>query len=214
MKRLTDILGSIIVIFFFLPFGLLIIAIMMVVDPGPIFYRQERIGRGGKKFLIWKFRTMRVHQPGEGALITLGSRDPRITTLGYYLRMSKLDEFPQMLNVIMGEMSLVGPRPEVEKYVTLYNEEQKRVLELRPGCTDISVIRGHLHDAALLDNQGEDPEQYYINVLMPQKLAHNLYYLEHQSFLLDLKILVGTILLLLRIKENRPITDNIGISKI
>jgi len=110
--------------------------------------------------------------------------------------------------VIKGEMSLVGPRPEVEKYVRLYNDEQKKILVLRPGCTDITVIRGHLHDAALLDHQQEDPEQYYIQTLMPQKLAHNLYYLYHQSFWLDLKILIGTILLLLRISKNQPMNDN------
>jgi len=209
-----DILISIVALLMFLPLGLLIIGTIAIVDPGPIFFRQERIGRGGKKFLLWKLRTMRVHQPSEGGQITHGSRDPRITPLGYYLRILKLDEVPQLLNVIRGEMSLVGPRPEVEKYVRLYNDEQKRILELRPGCTDMTVIRGHLHDAALLDHQQEDPEQYYIKTLMPQKLAHNLYYLDHQSLLLDLKILVGTILLLLRICKNQPITDNIGMPKI
>ena len=207
MKRFTDILISIIVFLVFLPFGLMIITAIAIFDPGPIFYRQERIGKDGKKFLLWKFRTMRVHQSSEGGHITHGSRDPRITPLGYYLRMLKLDEIPQMLNVIKGEMSLVGPRPEVEKYVRLYNDEQKKILVLRPGCTDITVIRGHLHDAALLDHQQEDPEQYYIQTLMPQKLAHNLYYLYHQSFWLDLRILVGTILLLLRICNNRPMND-------
>lgn len=179
-----------------------------IFDPGPIFYKQERIGKDGKKFLLWKFRTMRVHQPSEGQEITHGTWDPRITLLGYYLRMLKLDEIPQMLNVIKGEMSLVGPRPEVEKYVRLYTDEQKKILELRPGCTDITVIRGHLHDAALLDQQQEDPERYYIKILMPKKLAHNLYYLHHQSFWLDLKILIGTILLLLRISKNQPMNDN------
>jgi lipopolysaccharide/colanic/teichoic acid biosynthesis glycosyltransferase len=208
VKRFTDLLISIIVLLVFLPFGLLIITAIAIFDPGPIFYRQERIGKDGKKFLLWKFRTMRVHQSSEGGQITHGSRDPRITPLGYYLRMLKLDEIPQMLNVIKGEMSLVGPRPEVEKYVRLYNDEQKKILVLRPGCTDITVIRGHLHDAALLDHQQEDPEQYYIQTLMPQKLAHNLYYLYHQSFWLDLRILVGTILLLLRICNNRPMNDN------
>ncbi len=193
----------------FLPFGLLIIVAIALVDPGPIFYCQERIGKDGKKFLLWKFRTMRVHHLTEGGQITRGSKDPRITRLGYYLRMLKLDEFPQLFNVIMGNMSLVGPRPEVEKYVRLYNDEQKRILDLRPGCTDITVIRGHLHDAALLDDLREDPEQYYIKTLMPKKLAANLYYLDHQSFLLDLEILVGTILLLLRIRKNLPMTHTI-----
>jgi lipopolysaccharide/colanic/teichoic acid biosynthesis glycosyltransferase len=213
VKRFTDIFISIIVLLVFFPFGLLIILIIAVVDLGPIFYRQERIGRGGKKFLLWKLRTMRVPQSSEGGQITLGSRDPRITPLGYYLRMLKLDEVPQLFNVIKGEMSLVGPRPEVEKYVRMYNEEQKRILALRPGCTSIAVIRGHFHEAALLDHQQEDPEQYYIKKLMPQKLAHNLYYLDHQSFLLDLRILVGTVLLLLRICKNQPITESIGMPK-
>ena len=209
MKRFTDILISISGLLLFLPFGLLIMVAIAVVDPGPIFYCQERIGKDGKKFLLWKFRTMRVHQLTEGGQITRGSKDPRITRLGYYLRMLKLDEVPQLLNVIMGDMSLVGPRPEVEKYVRLYNDEQKRILALRPGCTDITVIRGHLHDATLLDDHQEDPEQYYIQTLMPKKLAANLYYLEHQSFVLDLEILVGTILLLLRIRKNLPLTHTI-----
>jgi len=214
VKRFADIFISIIVLLAFLPFGLLIITAIAIFDPGPIFYRQERIGKDGKKFLLWKFRTMRVHQSSEGGQLTYGSRDPRITPLGYYLRMLKLDEIPQLLHVIKGEMSLVGPRPEVEKYVRMYNDEQKRVLTIRPGCADISVIRGHFHDDALLDHQQEDPEQFYIKRIMPQKLAHNLYYLDHQSFLLDLRILVGTILLLLRICKNRPINDNMGMPKI
>jgi lipopolysaccharide/colanic/teichoic acid biosynthesis glycosyltransferase len=213
VKRFTDVLISTIVLLVFFPFGLLIIVTIAVVDPGPIFYRQERIGKDGKKFFLWKFRTMRVPQSAEEGQIALGSRDPRITPLGYYLRMLKLDEVPQLFNVIKGEMSLVGPRPEVEKYVRMYNEEQKRILALRPGCTSIAVIRGHFHEAALLDHQQEDPEQYYIKKLMPQKLAHNLYYLDHQSFLLDLRILVGTVLLLLRICKNQPITESIGMPK-
>jgi len=204
VKRFTDILISSIVLLGFFPLGVVIALAIAIVDPGPIFYRQERVGKNNRKFFLWKFRTMRVHQPSEGGQITHGSRDPRITPLGYYLRRLKLDEIPQMLNVMLGEMSLVGPRPEVEKYVRLYNDEQKKILELRPGCTDITVIRGHLHDAALLDHQQEDPEHYYITILMPKKLAHNLYYLHHQSFWLDLKILIGTILLLLRICKNQP----------
>ena len=171
------------------------------VDYGPIFYRQERIGKDGKKILVWKFRTMKVHQPWEGGHITLGSRDPRIFSLGYYLRLLKLDEFPQLINVIKGDMSLVGPRPEVEKYVQLYDKEQRKILGLRPGCTDMAVIHGHLHDDALLDEQLEDPEAYYIHTIMPKKIAHNLYYLHHQSFWLDLKILLRTALLMFGISK-------------
>jgi len=188
VKRFADIFISVSVLLAFSPFGLLLILTLALTDPGQIFFRQERIGKDGKKFLIWKFRTMRVQQSLDEEQITCGSRDPRITPFGYYLRMLKLDEIPQLWNVIRGEMSLVGPRPEVEKYVRMYNEEQKQVLELYPGCTDISVIRGHFHDEALLDHQKEDPEQYYIKTIMPQKLVHNLYYLQHQSFIWIFKL--------------------------
>ncbi|GJL50477.1 MAG: glycosyl transferase [Nitrospirales bacterium] len=202
-----DILGSIAGFVVFLPFALVISTIIAIVDPGPIFYRQERIGKNGKKFLLWKFRTMRVHQPSDVGQLTAGSRDPRITSFGYYLRILKLDEVPQLWNVMKGEMSLVGPRPEVERYVRLYDDRQKRVLQLRPGCTDISVIRGHFHDDALLDDHQHDPEQYYISTIMPRKLDHNLYYLEHQSLLLDLKILTGTMMLLIGIRKNQSVME-------
>ena len=209
MKRFFDIFISCIVLLLFFPFGLMLMVAIFIADPGPIFYKHERIGKDGKKFLLWKFRTMRVHQPWDGGQITLGSRDPRIFPLGYYLRLLKLDEFPQLLNVLKGDMSLVGPRPEVEKYVHLYTDEQKTVLTLLPGCTDISVVRGHLHDAALLDGQSKDPEEYYIETLMPQKLVHNLYYLHHQSLFLDMKILVTTILLILGVCKNKQTTYNV-----
>ena len=209
MKRIFDVSISAVVLLAFFPIGLLIALFIFLSDSGPIFYRQERIGQGGKKFRLWKFRTMRVHQSGEQGHITYGTRDPRITPLGYYLRMLKLDEIPQLLNVIKGEMSLVGPRPEVEKYVSLYNDGQKRILELRPGCTDITVLYGHFHDAALLENQHDDPESFYINVLMPKKNEHNIFYLENQSLWLDLKILVGTVLLMLRIRPNKPMIHSL-----
>ncbi len=153
---------------------------------------------------------MREQKTFEGAQITLGSRDPRITPIGYYLRMTKLDEFPQFWNVLKGDMSIVGPRPEVDKYVRLYNKEQRRVLKVRPGCTDLAVIRGHLHDEALLDKHQENPEAYYIKTIMPRKLAHNLYYVDHQSFWLDLKILVWTFLLLSRVCKNETMRSNLN----
>ena len=209
MKRFLDVSISAVVLLAFFPLGLLIAVFIFLSDPGPIFYRQERIGQGGRRFRLWKFRTMKVHQPGEKDHITYGTKDPRITSLGYYLRMLKLDEVPQLLNVMKGEMSLVGPRPEVERYVNMYKTRQKRILELRPGCTDITVLYGHFHDAALLENKLDDPEIFYINVLMPQKIEHNIYYLENQSFWLDLKILVGTVLLMLRIRPNKSMIHNL-----
>ncbi len=208
-KRFMDITISLTAIVAFLPFSLLIIPTLVMTDPGPVFFMHERIGRNGKKFFLWKFRTMQEKKTLQSAQITLGSRDPRITPVGYYLRMTKLDEFPQFWNVLKGDMSLVGPRPEVEKYVRLYTKEQKRVLEVRPGCTDLAVIRGHLHDEALLDEHQENPEAYYIKTIMPRKLVHNLYYVDHQSFWLDLKILVCTFLFLLRIRKNQTMTCDI-----
>lgn len=211
MKRFLDVSISATVLLIFIPLGFLIAVSIYFSDPGPIFYRQERVGQGGRPFRLWKFRTMTVHQPGEKGHLTYGTKDPRITPFGYYLRMLKLDEFPQLLNVMKGEMSLVGPRPEVKKYVSLYTARQKRILELRPGCTDITVLCGHFHDAALLENQHDDPEIFYINVLMPKKIEHNIFYLENQSLWLDLKILVGTVLLMLRIRGNKPMFHSLAI---
>ena len=211
MKRFLDVLISTIVLLVLFPIGLLIAVSIFLLDSSPIFYRQERIGQGGRPFRLWKFRTMKVHQPKEKEHITYGTTDPRITPLGYYLRMLKLDEIPQLFNVMKGEMSLVGPRPEVEKYVNMYNAEQKRILKLRPGCTDITVLYGHFHDAALLENQTEDPELFYINVLMPKKIEHNIFYLENQSLWLDLKILVGTVLLMLRMRRNQPMNHGLTV---
>jgi lipopolysaccharide/colanic/teichoic acid biosynthesis glycosyltransferase len=202
LKRTFDVAVSAVGLVLFLPAGAVIALAIWVVDPGPIFYGQERIGRNGKKFRLWKFRSMRAAPQGTGPPITHGARDPRITPIGYYLRLSKLDEFPQLWNVLKGDMSFVGPRPEVEKYVRMYSADQLRVLELRPGITDLTVLRGHLHDTSLLDGQ-EDPESYYVGVLMPRKLSHNLEYLERQSCALDLRILATTLLLLLGIKKNR-----------
>ena len=211
MKRLLDISISTLGLLLFIPIGSVIACAIYLSDPGPIFYRQERIGQGGKKFRLWKFRTMKVHQPSGSGQITYGTQDPRITPLGYYLRMLKLDEIPQLFNVIKGEMSLVGPRPEVEKYVKMYNAQQKKILDLRPGCTDITVLYGHFHDAALLENQKDDPESFYINVLMPKKIEHNLSYLANQSLWLDCKIIIGTVLLMLRIRQNKPLVERLTV---
>jgi lipopolysaccharide/colanic/teichoic acid biosynthesis glycosyltransferase len=202
-SRLLDMLLSAVGLVLFAPLGVIISILIATGDAGPIFFAQERIGRFGRPFRLWKFRTMKVRPPGLDAPITYGSRDPRITRIGYYLRMLKLDEFPQLWNVLRGDMSLVGPRPEVEKYIRLYTEEQRDILKVRPGITDITVIRGHLHDTALLDGR-ENAEDYYVNVLMPRKVALNLEYVRCRSFWLDLRILVGTILLMLRLRKNVP----------
>jgi lipopolysaccharide/colanic/teichoic acid biosynthesis glycosyltransferase len=155
-----------------------------------VFYRQLRVGRFGKDFRLWKFRTMRPDSDKKG-LLTVGGRDPRVTRVGFYLRKYKLDELPQLLNVLSGDMSLVGPRPEVRKYVELYSPEQKRVLEVRPGITDYASIE--YSDENELLARSADPERTYIDEVMPAKLRLNMKYIEEKSFATDIKIIFRTI---------------------
>lgn len=168
----------------------LVLALWIKLDsPGPVFYRQVRVGRGNKDFRLFKFRSMRVGSDKKG-LITVGGHDPRVTRSGYYIRKYKLDELPQLINVFIGDMSLVGPRPEVRKYVDLYTPEQLRVLDVRPGITDMASIR-YRNENELLE-QAADPEQYYRDVVMQDKLRINLEYVADHSFVKDLKIIFMT----------------------
>lgn len=170
---------------------LLALAIWVAADSrGGIFYRQQRIGKGGKPFWLYKFRTMRPLSD-KGSLLTVGARDNRITRAGYWLRRYKLDELPQLWNVVLGDMSLVGPRPEVEKYVALYDQRQCRVLEVRPGLTDYASL-AYFDENALLEKSA-DPEQTYIREIMPAKLELNLRYIGEMSVWTDLKLLIGTL---------------------
>ena len=139
MKRLFDIFVSLIILSVFLPFGILISLAIILESKGGAFYRQKRVGKNGISFRLWKFRTMRVDADKLGKL-TVGMRDPRITRVGYFIRKSKLDEFPQFLNVLTGEMSIVGPRPEVQEYVDLYTSDQRKVLTVKPGITDYASL--------------------------------------------------------------------------
>ena len=189
MKRLFDIFASGLGLFFLSPL-FLILAIWIKLDSkGPVFYRQVRVGRGNKDFRIFKFRSMRVGADKQG-LITVGGHDPRITRSGYFIRKYKLDEFPQLINVFIGDMSLVGPRPEVRKYVDMYTPEQMHVLDVRPGVTSLASIR-YRNENELLD-KAEDPDQFYIDVVMQDKLAIDLEYVEHASFWYDIKLIFQT----------------------
>lgn len=156
---------------------------------GGCFYIQERIGKDGKPFGLYKFRTMRIGADSEG-LLTVGEHDQRITRIGYFLRKTKMDELPQLLNVLKGEMSLVGPRPEVRKYVELYTEEQRKVLSVRPGITDYASIE-YVNENELL-SQAEDPERTYIEQVMPDKIKLNMRYLEHYNLIEYFKIIFLT----------------------
>ena len=190
MKRLFDIVLSLIVLAVFLPFGLLIALVIVGDTKGHVFYRQTRVGRHNKDFQLYKFRTM-YEEADHGSLITVGTNDMRITKSGLFLRKYKIDEFPQFLNILKGEMSIVGPRPEVRKYVDMYTPEQMKVLSVRPGLTDYASIR-YVDENALLA-VSDNPEQTYIHEIMPDKLALNLKYIQEQSFRVDLKIILQTI---------------------
>lgn len=190
MKRLFDILAS--------GFGLICLSPLFAVlavwikcdSPGPVFYRQVRVGRSNKDFRIFKFRSMRVGSDKKG-LITVGGHDPRVTRSGYYIRKYKLDEFPQLINVFIGDMSLVGPRPEVRKYVDMYTPEQLRVLDVRPGITSLASLRYRNENELLA--QAEDPDRCYVEKVMPDKLAIDLEYVPKANFLTDIKLIFATI---------------------
>ena len=189
MKRLFDITASGLGLLVLSPLFLILAVWIKLDSPGPVFYRQVRVGRGNKDFRLFKFRSMRVGSDKKG-LITVGGHDPRVTRSGYYIRKYKLDELPQLINVFVGDMSLVGPRPEVRKYVDLYTPEQLRVLDVRPGITDMASIR-YRNENELLE-QAADPEQYYRDVVMQDKLRINLEYVADHSFIKDLKIIFMT----------------------
>ena len=156
---------------------------------GPVFYRQVRVGRHNKDFRLLKFRSMEVGADKKG-LITVGGHDPRVTRSGYFIRKYKLDELPQLINVFCGDMSLVGPRPEVRKYVDMYTPEQLHVLDVRPGITDLASIRYRNENELLA--QAADPDRYYIDVIMQDKLRINLEYVATHSFWNDLKLIFMT----------------------
>jgi lipopolysaccharide/colanic/teichoic acid biosynthesis glycosyltransferase len=190
VKRLFDIVASGLGLIFLSPL-FLIVAIWIKLDsPGPVFFRQVRVGRFNKDFRIFKFRTMRVGSD-KGSQITIGGRDPRVTRAGYWLRKFKIDELPQLINVFIGDMSLVGPRPEVRRYVDLYTPEQMHVLDVRPGITDAASIKFRNESEFL--KQVEDPEKHYIEVIMPMKLDLYLQYANYHSFKGDIRLILETI---------------------
>jgi lipopolysaccharide/colanic/teichoic acid biosynthesis glycosyltransferase len=189
MKRLFDLLVALALLILLLPLLLFLALAVAFTSPGGAFFRQVRVGRQGREFFLLKFRTMRPGSEAQGQL-TIGGRDPRVTTVGYWLRKTKLDELPQLWNVLLGDMSLVGPRPEVPKYVALYTAEQREVLRVRPGITGMASM--HYIDENELLARAADPEQAYIQEVMPAKLALDLRYVRERSFLLDMKILLVT----------------------
>lgn len=190
MIRVLDFLFSFLGLILLLPFLLLIGLIIKLSSRGPVFYKQSRVGLNEVNFNVFKFRTMRINSDKLG-LITVGGRDPRITSVGFFLRKYKLDELPQLLNVVIGEMSLVGPRPEIKKYVDLYTTEQKKVLSIRPGITDWASI--NYRDENVILGESSNPEKDYIEKVMPDKLNYNLVYIENYGPTEYFKIIISTL---------------------
>ncbi|MCX8081749.1 MAG: sugar transferase [Bacteroidia bacterium] len=190
-KRLFDIFFSFIGLILLFPLLLLIYLLVLWSDGLPVFYCQERVGKGGKIFKLIKFRSMYKDADKKG-LLTVGGRDPRVTPVGYYLRKYKLDELPQLWNVLVGDMSLVGPRPEVKKYVDMYNEDQRKILSIKPGITDRASIRFSNENEILA--KYDNPEEGYVKEVMPKKLEMYLEYLNKVSLREDLGIIFDTII--------------------
>jgi len=191
LKRAFDIVCSFIGIVILLPVFILLSVFILIDSRGGIFYRQIRVGKNNTDFSLLKFRTMHTAADKMG-LLTVGNNDSRITRIGYFLRKYKADELPQLYTVFCGSMSLVGPRPEVRKYVSLYNDEQKKVLTAKPGITDYASIE-YSNESEILA-KAANPEQTYITEIMPHKLSLNLKYINEQSFVTDIKIILKTIL--------------------
>jgi lipopolysaccharide/colanic/teichoic acid biosynthesis glycosyltransferase len=186
---MVDIIAALTGLFLLSPAFLIIALLIKLESKGPVFFRQVRVGKNNIDFYLFKFRSMYVDTEKKGQL-TIGMRDPRITGMGYRLRKFKLDELPQLYNVLIGDMSLVGPRPEVRRYVSLYNEEQLKVLSVKPGITDYASIK-YFEENAIL-GKSENPEQAYIDEIMPEKLEINLYYIKSNNILIDFKIIFTT----------------------
>jgi len=186
MKRLFDIIVSILILMVFLPFGIIIALFIVLGSNGGVFYRQERIGKNGVPFRLFKYRTMRPDADKLGKL-TVGMKDCRITRVGYFLRKYKLDEFPQFINVLLGQMSIVGPRPEVKEYVDLYTDEQRIILSVKPGITDYASIEYFKENEIL--GEAEDPRKAYLDEVMPDKIELNKKYIASPGIAHDIKIM-------------------------
>lgn len=190
MIRLLDIIFSIAGVILLSPLFLIIAFFIKVTSSGPVLYKQTRVGLEGEEFNVFKFRSMQLNSDKLG-LITVGGRDPRVTSIGYFLRKYKLDELPQLVNVLSGDMSLVGPRPEVKKYVDLYTQEQRKVLSIRPGISDWASI--YYRDENVVLGQSLNPEKDYIEKVMPDKLHYNLIYIHNYGVMEYFKIIFNTI---------------------
>jgi lipopolysaccharide/colanic/teichoic acid biosynthesis glycosyltransferase len=194
MKRGFDIVASFTTLLLMIPLLALVSTIIKLDSEGPVFFKQERMGRGFRPFWIYKFRTMKQTPVGHGSQVTVGD-DPRITRVGRFLRQAKLDEIPQLINILRGEMSFVGPRPEVARYVQLFQAEYQEILTVRPGLTDLASLK--YRDEAALLAKAEDPEEEYTKRVLPDKIRLSKDYIKRSSFVYDMGLIVKTIVAVL-----------------
>jgi lipopolysaccharide/colanic/teichoic acid biosynthesis glycosyltransferase len=195
IKRFFDIVCSLLGVIILLPILALLALFIKLESKGPIIFKQLRVGKGNRDFVLYKFRSMYIDAEKRGQL-TIGMRDPRITRMGFFLRRYKLDELPQLFNVLNGTMSFVGPRPEVRRYVEMYTPQQMQVLQVRPGITDYASLKYFKENEIL--GQSPNPEHDYIHVIMPEKLKLNNQYIQNQSFITDLKLILATVFKIFR----------------
>lgn len=193
MKRIFDVFFALVIFLIVSPLFLLIAILIKIDSKGSVFFKQVRVGECNVDFIIYKFRTMKVGSDKLG-LITIGDKDPRVTRIGYFLRKSKLDELPQLINVFIGNMSFVGPRPEVRNYVDLYNEFQRKVLFIKPGITDLASIKYRNENEIL--SQVKDPKKYYETVIMAEKIKVNLAYNAKRNLYKDILVILITLKIL------------------
>lgn len=207
-KRAFDIIISFLGIFILSPIFLAVTLAVKLEDNGPVFYRGERVGRYGRIFFIYKFRSMVINAEKIGASSTSGD-DPRITRIGKIIRKYKLDELSQLLNVFLGDMSLVGPRPQVKWAVDTYNEEEKQLLQLRPGITDWASIRFHNEGEIIAESGMANPDEAYLKLIHPEKMRLQMKYLRHHSFWIDIDIIIQTLRILFVSRmagEDKPVS--------
>ncbi|WP_194767553.1 sugar transferase [Tamlana sp. I1] len=190
IKRCFDLVFSIIGLIILSPVLLLISIFIKIDSKGPILFIQGRVGKSNKDFNIYKFRTMRVQSDKKG-LLTLGNHDSRVTKVGYFLRRYKIDEFPQLINILKGDMSFVGPRPELRHYVNFYNEDDMKIFQVRPGITGLASLK-YRNEVELLE-KAENPEEFFIKTIIPDKLKYNKEYIKRRNFFFDLKLIAITI---------------------
>ncbi|MFG6686996.1 sugar transferase [Mariniflexile sp. HNIBRBA6329] len=190
-KRCFDIVFSFIGLIILLPFLIIIALIIKIDSKGPVLFIQGRVGKNNKDFNIYKFRTMHMQSEIKG-LLTIGNHDSRITKVGYFLRRYKIDEFPQLINILKGDMSFVGPRPELRHYVNFYSEDDMKIFSVRPGITGLASLK-YRNEVELL-KAAENPEEFFIKTIIPDKLKYNKTYIKNRSFFFDLKLILITII--------------------